>query len=363
MTTEPPTDQPTRCTWRPYSPSSGASSSAWRSSAKSRIPPMASTGLASVRPKPRRSSASPWTERGSAARVPSQNREVDRLPCTKTTGVAPASPARRTWVASRLVLIVSACTSTPFDAVVDERRHRGDHVRRRVALLPEDPMHAEEVADTHQAVRQCLCVQSRHLAGAHGGLQATRVPGRQPPVVAAVQLLVHELRLADDPVEVAVGADELEEGAEPSPLDRQAVALPLHRLSDVAAQVVTELGDQLGEDRLLVREVDVEGPLGHARSPGDVHDRGTLETLGAEHLLRGVQQPPTRRLPPRRHRHRRIPRPPHRPLGAHPSEYPSSPIVVPPCHPADPPLCRRIAVSPCCGAAESSRCGISLSTY
>src|SRR6266567_756400 len=337
MTTEPPTDQPTRCTWRPYSPSSGASSSAWRSSAKSRIPPMASTGLASVRPKPRRSSASPWTERGSAARVPSQNREVDRLPCTKTTGVAPASPARRTWVASRLVLIVSACTSTPFDAVVDERRHRGDHVRRRVALLPEDPTHAEEVADTHQAVRQCLCVQSRHLAGAHGGLQATRVPGRQPPVVAAVQLLVHELRQAD--------------------------ALPLHRLSDVAAQVVTELGDQLGEDRLLVREVDVEGPLGHARSPGDVHDRGTLETLGAEHLLRGVQQPPTRRLPPRRHRHRRIPRPPHRPLVAHPSECPSSPIVVPPCHPADPPLCRRIAVSPCCGAAESSRCGISLSTY
>src|SRR6266540_3858218 len=126
-------------------------------------------------------------------------------------GRAPASPTRRTWVATRSVLTISACTSTPFvwwsDAVVDERRHRVEHLRRRVALLPQHPAHAEEVADAHQAVRERLRVEPRHLAGAHGRLQAARVAGRQAAVVAAVQPLVHELRLPDDAVEVAVGAD------------------------------------------------------------------------------------------------------------------------------------------------------------
>src|SRR5574341_870512 len=196
MATAPPTDQPTRCTWRASSPSSGASSRACRSSAKSRMPPVASTGLVSLRPKPRRSGANPRKEPGSAARVSSQKREVDRLPCTKTTGAPPASPTLRTWVANRLVLTVCACTSTPFHAVVDEPRHRVDHVRRGIASLPQHPAHAEEAAAAHPAVRQCLGGEAPHLAGIHGRLQAAGVAGGQPPLVAAVQLLVHELRLA-----------------------------------------------------------------------------------------------------------------------------------------------------------------------
>ena len=100
IATGPPADQPTRWRGRPSMPS--VSTSARRSSEKSATPLVASSGLVSEPPKPRRSGASPWWP-GSAASVSSKKRPLEALPWTKRTGSPPPGPASRRWVRSLAV--------------------------------------------------------------------------------------------------------------------------------------------------------------------------------------------------------------------------------------------------------------------
>src|SRR5690606_41183698 len=65
-------------------------------------------------------------------------------------------------------------------------------------------------------------------------------------------------------------------------LDRQAIAEALGRLGEAAAEAVAEGVDELGEDRLLGREVDVEGAEGDAGAAGDLDDRRPFEADLAE---------------------------------------------------------------------------------
>ena len=103
-----------------------------------------------------------------------------------------------------------------------------------------------------------------------------------------------ELGLADDPVERGMLRREAKERREAEELalgSRPALRRGFgHRLPDSMVQVE----DELVEDLLLVREVEVERALPDAGGLGELHDRGVVIAELCEHLLRSLEQAPPR---------------------------------------------------------------------
>ena len=158
------------------------------------------------------------------------------------------------------------------------------------ARAPEDEVETDHVVETHQAVGQDLRVERAQLAARHRRLQTLGVPAGESAVVAAVTLFVDELGLGDDAVETAVLRGEEEEGAQALALDLEAILAAAHGQREVGAQPLTERIDQLDEDGLLVREVDVERPLRHLGPADDARDAGALVALLGELGLGGLDQ-------------------------------------------------------------------------
>ena len=136
-----------------------------------------------------------------------------------------------------------------------------------VAAGPQDPAHADELADPHQRPGEELGIAVVDLAVLHRLAQAGDVAAREPLVVELQHLRRDELGLADDPVERRMLRGEAEERGEAEPLHlgaRRALRRGLrHRL----AHAVVQVDDELVEDLLLAREVEVEGALPDARPP------------------------------------------------------------------------------------------------
>src|SRR4029079_15642487 len=61
-------------------------------------------------------------------------------------------------------------------------------------------------------------------------------------------------------------------------------------LEDGGAEALEDAIDELGEDRALVPEVEVESPFGDLRRRDDVVDLGVGEALGREDVARGVKE-------------------------------------------------------------------------
>ena len=113
--------------------------------------------------------------------------------------------------------------------------------------------------------------------------------------MVAQRLRRDELGLADDPVERAVLRCELEVAHEPEQLGLGARAPVLgadgHRAADAAVQVA----DELLEDLLLAREVEVERPLRDAGGLGDLDDRRVVIAELGEDALGRLEQALARR--------------------------------------------------------------------
>ena len=80
----------------------------------------------------------------------------------------------------------------------------------RLAVAPEDPAHADQLAEAHQRVRRDLGVELADLAGLRRLAQRLDVAAREAVVVVAQHLGRDELGLADDPVERRVLGGEAE---------------------------------------------------------------------------------------------------------------------------------------------------------
>ena len=102
----------------------------------------------------------------------------------------------------------------PMRAHDDPRELVEDLLRHPVLTVPEDPAHADELADPHQAPGEHLRVALGDLARLHRLAQPGDVALRQPLVVRHERLRRDELGLADDPVERRMLGGEAEEGAE-----------------------------------------------------------------------------------------------------------------------------------------------------
>src|SRR5438046_1544425 len=118
----------------------------------------------------------------------------------------------------------------------------------------------------------------------------------------AVQCRVDRFRLANDLVEVAMMLEELEEGLESGHLLLDPVVERRDRGLDLGAQAMVQRPDEVGEDRVLVREVEVEGPKAHASTLSDLRDAGLVVSGAAEHVLGRVDELLPGALPPRGHR-------------------------------------------------------------
>ena len=108
-------------------------------------------------------------------------------------------------------------------------------------------------------------------------------------IVAAEDRLVDELGLRHHPVEVGVGAHELEERAQAPPLGLE----PARRVGDgqrqVPAQAPAHAQDELAQHVLLAAEIEVECALADGGLGRDGADGGLGEALAADLALGSVE--------------------------------------------------------------------------
>src|SRR5919204_3131353 len=162
-----------------------------------------------------------------------------------------------------------------------------------VGLAPEDPAQADQLAGAHEGPREDLGVAGRDLATVHRGLESVGIAFDDPLVVPAHRRRRDELGLAYHAVEARVLGGEAEERLEAEAFGFGARPPARGRLLHRVAHAAVEILDELVEDPLLAREVEVEGPVRDARGLGDLDDRGLVVAELGEDLLGGLEQPRT----------------------------------------------------------------------
>src|SRR5258708_5538244 len=175
-----------------------------------------------------------------------------------------------------------------------------------VGIVPYREAQSEEDVGAHhppsEHVQIFVAEAATDFAFVTRGDEARRNACRRRLIMLAVDLRVDEFGLVDDAVDVAVIANEAQEGLERATLTVKPVCCVAERRPDIVADLRRHVANERPEQRLLGFEICVEGAKRDAGALGNADDRAGGKTVLAKFLARGVEDlaqgaPPPPRAP------------------------------------------------------------------